>query len=169
MEWDEGGGRRGGDDTLAELALEVRALSKTVIEMHRENLQGAETRRDALDGRLGQMADAMNALALAVQKADSALSQELAVHIATAHHAGTLERLNSHEVRLDGHDAALDRIRQRLQTEEGRQASESEHRDRRILIWGLVIAGSVGMAQTVAQLVGSAWQTLATLFTGRGS
>lgn len=167
MEWD-GINRRHGDDDLDALAQEVRALSKTVVEMHRENLGQAAERRDLLNTRLSQMADAINTMALAVQKGDSALSQDLAVHIATAHHTGTQERLLSHELKIEEHDVQIGRIKQRLGVDDGRQAAQTEARNWGYLRWGLVIAAIVGFMQTVGQIAGSLLQALAQWITSGG-
>jgi hypothetical protein len=152
VEWD-GNERRERDDDLDSLAQEVRALSKTVVEMHRENLGQAAVRRDLLDTRLSQLADAINAMALAVQKADSALAQDLAVHIATSHHAGTLERLGAHEAKIVEHDAQIGRIKQRLGVDDGRHEAQTEARNWGYLRWGLIIAAVGALWQGITQLV----------------
>lgn len=152
MEWN-GDERRRDSREIEDLAQEVRALSKTVVEMHRENIGQAEIRRDRLDARLSEMAEAVQGLALAVQRGDSTLSQDLAVHIATAHHAGTVERLGEHENRLNEHQAAIGKLKAKIGVEDHQRENADRERNWRYLRWGLIVAALGALWQGVTQLV----------------
>lgn len=150
-------------EEFADLAREVRGLNQTVLDMHRENLDTARVRREGLERRLGEMADAIHALALAIQSGDSKLAQELAVHIATAHHGGTQETLTAHEAHLARHDGEITKIRQRLQVEDGRIAAQTASRGHRYAVLTVLAAimAAVGavLGPVLAEIV-KAWTAL---------
>lgn len=139
MAWD-GMERRASDQAMDDLRREMRALNNTMLEMHSENITASQARRDLLDAKLSQMAEAIHSLAMAVQSGDSKLAQDLAVHIAAPHHSGTVDRLNDHERRLDIHDRDIGKIKQRLQVEDNKLAVQTESRARRMGMLTLLAA-----------------------------
>lgn len=169
MVWD-GAERRSNDRQIVDLTNSVQTLSqdvaslaRTSIEMHRENLATADTRQASRDAQMGQVisqmsqqAEAIHTLALAVQTGDSKLAQDLAVHIASPHHIGTIERLNTLDARVDGHDTAIGKLNQRLRMDEGRRAEQEAGKEHSRWRGGLIATLLAAASALVGALI-QAW------------
>lgn len=155
---------------MEDFAREIRALHETTLEMHSENRRAAEKRQVEFERGLAAIATSLHALELTVTTGHSALHERIALHEASPHHAGTLERLmqhetrmGGHEARLDGHDTALGQIREWLRGADGRRAAESEGRSHHYAKWGVLgtlLVGGGAIIATVGTAILNAWASL---------